>query len=92
MRQARTPMKSAREATTAKVEGSVSDTPQIADAKGERENCRDGEAGGFAKLAESEATVRENRMQTVLNAFLANHPRILAPAAKEFPCPVSKTD
>jgi hypothetical protein len=57
--------------------------------EGQRENCSDGEAGGLAKLAESEATVQENRMPTVRNAFLADHARILAPSAKEFPYPAA---
>ena len=45
-----------------------------ADAEGEGENGDGGEARGLAKLAEGEAAIREERMEPIVNALLANHP------------------
>jgi hypothetical protein len=43
------------------------------------------ETGRFEHHAEGEATIRENRIEPILNIRLANHYRILAPSAEEFP-------
>ena len=44
-----------------------------ADAEGEGQDGDGGEAGRFAQHAEGEATIRENRIEPILNMRLANH-------------------
>ena len=53
-----------------------------ADAEGEGEDCGRGESWRFSKLTEREAAIRENRLEQMLNVFLENHARILAPIAE----------
>ena len=55
------------------------------DAQSQSQYCDGGEAGRFAQHAEGETTIRENRIEPILNMRLANHFRILAPSAEEFP-------
>jgi len=48
------------------------------DAESEGENGDGSEGRRFAELAKGEAAIREDQMEPVFNAILANHARILA--------------